>query len=171
MDTDAVRWSLLQGPARNLVEPARRVGSVLAIPTGAGALTNQPGQPRAVVLGVVATPPDGMAPLFAAARRGNLEGDAIAWCASDIHSNLEAAWFYLDVHTRVAAARHLMLVFEEMYLWRTFLVDDPPDQLLLGDGNDDRLSRVFEGRAPASTLADLDLIYLPNPPLPPVGIR
>lgn len=171
MVDDPVRQSLLQGPAREMVDGARQMGWDLAVPTGAAGLTQQPGQPKVLVIGVVTTPPDALTPLFAAARRRQFEGESVTWVAGDIGSDLDAAYVYLDVYTRVPQGRHFSLILEEFHMWRGFLAEDPPDWMWFVDGNDDRVSRLFQGRESPQILEQVDLFEVPNPPLPYAGIR
>jgi hypothetical protein len=86
------------------------------------------------------------------------------------NAQLEPVYAYLDVHTDVAEARHFILVFEEIHMWRGFLFDEPrPSRLLLAKGDDPRVIGVLHGEQPARTLSEVDVIEVPNPPLPYLG--
>jgi hypothetical protein len=168
MSADPIAHSLAQGPARELVAGMSRLGAAVGIPIGAATMNQQPGYPRITLLAVETTPPGALAPLFTQfARRIPFEPEAITWGTS-LDDQLESAYAWLDVHTSVDGARHFMIVFEEVSMWRAMLFDEPrPEVLLIADGSDERLARVLGGQD--GSLEGVDMIELPNPPLPLVG--
>lgn len=172
MNVDPIAHALAQGPARELVAGASRLGSAVGLPIGGASMNEHPDYPRMTLVAVQTTPPGALAPLFAVVtRHGTWELKEITWITS-LDDQLDAAYAYLDVHTSVAGAGHFMLVFEEVSMWHELLFKEPrPEVLLIADGSDERLTRVLSGKAPADLLGGVDMIQLPNPPLPPVGFR